>query len=334
MFEQRFLQAIGAAVHEDGHVAFAGFDPEAEPCPGSFITLLPDLSLLRINGGDAAEFLHNQFTCEVIALGEGSGTPGAWCSPKGRVITTLVLYRLGGEFFLLMPTVLLERVVKRLRMFVLRAEVEITDFTADCTVMGMHGGNHSLQENGGAYRINRLNERLQLFLPAADGSRCLIIDDSAVLQAVWLELAKSMTPVDSRCWDRLDMAAGIPWLNDATTEEFLPQELNLDQIGALSFDKGCYPGQEIIARVRYRGQVKRRLYSGRADNGAAASTGNKLRDDAGKTTGMIIAAAPDAKDGIRVLAVIDTAGADAGKIQLEDGSVLHIDSEIAPQKHE
>lgn len=334
MFEQRFLETIGATIHEDGHVAFAGFDPAADPCPASFITLLPGLSLLQISGGDAAEFLHNQFTCEVRALEDGGGCPGAWCSPKGRVITTFVLYRLGGEFFLLMPTVLLERVVKRLRMFVLRAEVKITDFTAERTVMGMRGGTHSLQENGGAYRINRLNERLQLFLPDAGGSRCLIIDDSVVLQAVWLELAKSMTPVDSRCWDRLDMEAGIPWLNDAATEEFLPQELNLDQIGALSFDKGCYPGQEIIARVRYRGQVKRRLYSGRADNGAAASAGVRLRDHADKTTGMVIAAAPDTKDGIRVLAVIDTAGADAGKIQLADGSVLHIDLEIAPQKHE
>ncbi|MEJ2760893.1 MAG: hypothetical protein P8126_04995, partial [Gammaproteobacteria bacterium] len=303
----------------------------ADPCPASFITLLPGLSLLQISGGDAAEFLHNQFTCEVRALEDGGGCPGAWCSPKGRVITTFVLYRLGGEFFLLMPTTLLERVVKRLRMFVLRAEVKITDFTAERTVMGMRGGNHSLTEDGSAFRINRLNKRLHLFLPAANGGRFLIVDDDAALQPVWLELAKTVPPADTRCWNRLDMEAGIPWLNEETTEQFLPQELNLDQIGALSFDKGCYPGQEIVARVHYRGQVKRRLYSGHAETGAAASAGMKLRDNAGKTMGTVVTAVPDITEGVMVLAVIDTASVDAGNIQLEDGSMLHIDPGIAIQ---
>lgn len=328
MFEQRFLQEIGAVVHKDGHVGFASFDSAAEPCPASFITLLPSFSLLRISGGDAAEFLHNQFTCEVNALGEGGGIPGAWCNPKGRVITTFILYRLSGEFYLLMPTILLEHVVKRLRMFVLRAKVKITDFTAERTIMGMRGGNHSLPEDDGAFRIDRLNERLHLFMPTASGNRFLIIDDDAALQLVWLELSKSMIPADSRCWDRLDMAAGIPWLNEETTEKFLPQELNLDEIGALSFDKGCYPGQEVIARLHYRGQVKRRLHSCHVEAGSAASPGMKLKDDVGKNAGMILAAVPDAKEGMNVLAVIDTECVESCNIQLEDGSNLHLDSKI------
>ena len=199
MFEQSFLKEIGAAVHDDGHVGFAGFDPANHTCPGSFITPVPGFSLLRISGKDAAEFLHNQLTSDVGQLSDGAGGPSAWCNPKGRVITTFVIYRLGDAYFLLLPTVLLERVTKRLQLFVLRSDVTITDFTAGRSMLGVRGRAGAIPEVEHEFSIHELNECLHLFLPDRHGeSRCLIVDQTDSLQTLWPELAPSMPPVDSR----------------------------------------------------------------------------------------------------------------------------------------
>jgi folate-binding protein YgfZ len=327
MFEQRFLKEIGAIVRDDGHVAFADFDPAADPCPGSFITPVPGFSLLQLSGGDAAEFLHNQLTSDIRRLSDGAGGPTAWCNPKGRVITTFVIYRLDDVFFLLLPAVLQERVTKRLQMFVLRSDVRITDFTAGRSLLGVRGRAGAIPDVEHEFSIHELNERLHLFLPDRLGeSRCLIVDQTAALQALWPELASSIPPVDSRCWNRLDMESGLPWLAGTTSEQFLPQELNLDEIGVVSFDKGCYPGQEVIARVRYRGQVKRRLYLAHCEANGAPQPGANLRDTDGKNAGMIISAVPDAGKGYIIQAVVDTSSLEAGGISIENGPLLHIES--------
>jgi len=329
MFEQSFLKEIGATVHDDGHVSFAGFDPAADTCPDSFITLVPGFSLLRISGKDATEFLHNQLTSAISQMSDGAGGSTAWCNPKGRVITTSVIYHLGDAFFLLLPAVLQERVAKRLQMFVLRADVTITDFTAGRSLLGVRGRAGAIPEVEQEFSIHELNQRLHLFLPDKHGeSRCLIVDQTTALQALWPELAQVTPPVDSRCWDRLDMEAGLPWLNEATSEQLMPQELNLDETGGLSFDKGCYPGQEIIARVRYRGQVKRRLYLARCEADTTPQYGATLRDTGGKNAGILINAVPDAGKGYLVQAVIDTASLNAGGIRIEESQTLDIEVKI------
>jgi len=331
MFEQEFMKAHGLAVQDD-HVSVRGFKPTADTCPDTFIALITGFSLLHVTGGDAAGFLHNQFTCDVNALADGGGCPGAWCTPKGRVITTFLLYRDGGEFYLLLPAVLKERFVKRLRMYVLRADVNIVDMSEGYSIMGARGRSGAIPESDSEYSVHQLNNRLHLFLPDVSASRCLIIDETPALQSVWEELSQSMSPADSRCWDCLDMERGIAWLSDATSEQFLPQELNLEDIGGLSFTKGCYPGQEIVARVHYRGQAKRRMYGGHAETGTAACPGMKLVDDSGKTAGSIIRSVPASGNSVRILAVISIAATKSDAVQLEDGSSLQIDFPNPRQK--
>lgn len=327
MFEQRFLNKIGATVHADGHVGFADFDPGNHPCPDTFITPVPGFSLLKVSGGDATEFLYNQLTSDIKQSSDGAGGPSAWCNPKGRVITTFVIYRLGDTFYLLLPDILRERVAKRLQMFVLRADVQITDFMVERSMLGVRGRAGAIPDIEHEFSIHELNQRLHLFLPDRHGeSRCLIVDQTAALQTLWTELARSMPPVDSRCWNRLDLEAGLPWLGDATTEQFLPQELNLDQTGGMSFDKGCYPGQEVIARVRYRGQVKRHLYQGHCKSDTIPEPGANLRDKENKNAGMLIGAVPTADKGYQCLAVIDTASLDAGVISIDENQTLDIQS--------
>ena len=323
MFEQSFLQSIGAIQHADGRVTFA--NTTAADCPDAFITLPAGLALLQVAGADAADFLHGQLSADIKALAANAGTPAAWCTPKGRVITTLVVYRHDAAFYLLLPAQLRERVQKRLQMFVLRANVQITDSMPGRTLLGVRGRGGAIPEVETDFSLHELNGRLHLFLPDRHGeSRCLIVDETETLQGVWQDLSQAMPAVDSRCWERLDMDTGLAWLCEATSEEFLPQELNLDRNGGVSFDKGCYPGQEIIARIRYRGQVKRRLFLIHAMSHDTPQPGTAIRDNRGGNQGMIVRAAPGKDKSHIILGVLDCAFADTEADSIESFRILQI----------
>ena len=181
------------------------------------------LSPISIQGADAAVFLHGQFTTDVTSLASGSAGLSAWCDPKGRVIATFILAQQDETFLLLVPGDITEIFIKRLKMFVLRADVVIDE---------------PAQEDAAKW----------LPLPGIEGD-----DPEAAL-----------------------ISQGIPLLHPDTSGRFLPQELNLDKLDAISFTKGCYPGQEIIARLRYRGAVKRRLCHAITDNSALLAPGTGL----------------------------------------------------------
>ena len=182
---------------------------------------------IKIDGADAAGFLHGQFTTDVTGLASGRAGLSAWCDPKGRVVATFILARVDGAFLLLAPDDIKETFIKRLKMYVLRANVVITDAEVEDVPQLLH-------------------------LPGTDGE----LSETAFIRQ------------------------GIPLLHPDTSGRFLPQELNLDKLDAVSFTKGCYPGQEIIARLRYRGAVKRRLCHARTDNPAGLQPGATLRPEA------------------------------------------------------
>ncbi len=181
---------------------------------------------IKIDGADAAGFLHGQFTTDVTGLASGRAGLSAWCDPKGRVIATFILARLNGTFWLLLPEILKDTFLKRLKMYVLRANVNIVDAST---------GTGNIPE-------------LPAYISAMDGCD----------------------------WQTTFIRQGIPWISPATRGRFLPQELNLDHLDALSYTKGCYPGQEIIARLRYRGEVKRRLCHATTDNNTLLQPGSAL----------------------------------------------------------
>lgn len=331
MFEPEFLQQQGAVTEAEGHIGFPGFDPARDACPDTFITLPVGLTLLHVSGSDAVSFLHNQLTCDVEGLADGSGSTGAWCNPKGRVITTFLIYRLGNEFYLLLPEALRERVVKRLRLFVLRADVQIAEYTEARSIMAARGKADPIPESELPFSIHSLNERLHLFLPDRSGeSRCLIVDATPALQTVWSELARNMQPVDSRCWEQLDLAAALVWIDDSTTEQFLPQELSLEASGGLVFNKGCYPGQEVVARVHYRGQVKRRLYQAHIAADTVTAAGDKLKDADGRTVGTVVAVSALPAGERPLLAVVDNAAAQGGVLHLEGGAAVSLGACVSP----
>jgi tRNA-modifying protein YgfZ len=216
-------------------------------------TRLTDWALIRASGPDARSFLHSQLTQDVEHLQPGHARLAGWCSAKGRLLATFVLWRDGADDVLLACSAdLLPVVLKRLSMFVLRAKCKLGDATAALPLWGLAGGAAaqalgdaaaapvgSVQAIGGAFLVR---------LPDVQGPRWL-----------WAgEALPAMPTLDAASWRGLEAASGVARIMAATVEQFVPQMVNLEQVGGVHFKKGCYPGQEVVARSQFRGTLKRR----------------------------------------------------------------------------
>lgn len=269
-----------------------------------FIPSLPSLALIEASGADAPEFLHGQFTNDVLGLEDGKATLSAWCNPKGRVIATFLLCRSGNRYWLALPQALKAAFLRRLKLYVLRASVNIAVADEGLTLAGMIGAPAGQSRAAGVFPV----------VPPAAG----LNDDLAIVIAAPGTLRELQTDLEGneQDWDAANVRRGIPWLEEQTRERFLPQELNLEALGALSYDKGCYPGQEIIARLRYRGEVKRLLRRATAAGalalaprpGAALTLPGET-----KTVGAVISVAPG-PEASELLVVLERAFIKPGQI--------------------
>jgi len=268
------------------------------------VSLLPQWSLLRFSGPDAQNFLHGQLTCDVLALQAGASTYGGYCTPKGRLLATFLLWADATGYTMLLPVTLAESIHKRLKMYVLRAKVKTEDLTPMLACIGVAGAEAAQQiaALGGAVppRLHDVTVEDDVTVIALPVNRYLAI----------MPRAQASAAEDASAWDALDIAAGIPFILPATQEEFVAQMINLDLIGGLSYTKGCYPGQEIVARTHYLGRLKQRMF--RARVGASATAGDKLysADLDGQASGMVVASTAAANGHHEVLAVMRTANAE------------------------
>lgn len=261
-----FLLTRGASF--DG-VAVASFgDPAGELAAARDAAVVCDLAplaALRVTGPDAASFLQGQVTSDVRALVPGSLQLSAWCSPKGRVLANFIVRRIDVERFeLLLPRLLLESVRKRLAMFVLRSKVAIDDASGETVRIGI-GGRAALQCVDAAvgpppalHRSTAIDGGSIVALP---GARFIAFVGPAGAPALWDRFTAARA-AGFPCWRWLTIRAGIPMILPPTQDRFIPQMINLDALGGISFEKGCYAGQEIVARTRYLGRLKERLALG------------------------------------------------------------------------
>jgi len=195
------------------------------------MTPLPYLSIHRVSGADAGSFLHAQVAANTGALANGEASFAAYCSPRGQVIALLLVYRSDPDWFLVSDAGLASMVAGRLRTYVLRSRVVIEP-VPELQVAGLAAAGPDVEFTG-------------VFAPGSTPLRYALGSPARNDLEDW------------PYWRREEIAHGVIWLQNATTERFLPQMLGLDAIGAVSFSKGCYPGQEIIARTRYLGRLKR-----------------------------------------------------------------------------
>ena len=273
----------------------------------------PGMASVEVRGTDATGFLQAQLTSDVTALVPGEVALSAWCTPRGRVrnLFWIVRHPDGMRFFLIAPDCEADDLSRRLRGFVLRSKVEV-ERTGD-RVAGAAGPGSEAFVSGLVGQVPAPG------FAAESGGRIAIRPPRG--PGRFLVLGTDPLPAGTKGaeWRRLEIAAGIAWLTDETRESFIPQMLNLDRLGALSFDKGCFPGQEVIARARYLGRVKRRLYPGRVPAGERPAPGDPVRSG-NRDAGTIVATErDDADSGYALLVVVAVEFAAGGRIECEDG---------------
>ncbi len=268
------------------------------------IAVLDDYGLLEVTGEEARTFLHAQLSNDVEHLAAGHARYAGWCSPKGRLLATLVVVPHAGGFLLQLARDLAPAVAKRLSMFILRAKVKLADASAQWSQFGLWG-------DGAEAQLGALG----LAVPAEDLAASQSNDVIAVRLAPqrYVLLAPAATRVDFAVnaaadeWALAEIRAGRPHVVLATQDQFVPQMVNLELTGGVDFQKGCYPGQEIVARTQYRGQLKRRMARLRAP--VPLRPGQDLYSDdvSGQPSGTVVNAA-----GGEALAVLQIASLESG----------------------
>ncbi|MES1935951.1 YgfZ/GcvT domain-containing protein [Salinisphaera hydrothermalis] len=279
--------------------------------------VLPDESLrlgvIRVTGPDAGDFLRAQLSNDVLRLGPDRHFLAAWCDAKGRTQLVLRVVALPDAYLLLLPQTLIEGALRRLRMFVLRLKVELTDVSAEYDIAGLHDGD-------GAPGVNRTaveDDRIRLGLPGSADypERTLILYPTGTTPP------EGAMAADSAAWQLSEIDAGVPQVTAATQGEFVPQMLNLHWLMAVDFDKGCYPGQEVIARLHYRGRLTRRVFR-LAWHGAKPAAGDPVHDETGDAVGQILQAAGDAQG--RALAVLKIEATAGHELRTAQGDTLKL----------
>jgi folate-binding protein YgfZ len=318
---QEFLGASGARI-DNGVVDNFG-DAAAELAAARDATVIAPLShlgLLECTGEEAKTFLHNQVTSDINHLGADAAQHSAWCSGKGRMVASFLLFRNGPDFLIQLSADLVPMIHKRLQMYILRAKVKVADLSGSRELIGLSGPQAEaallaakLPLPGKALDSAAFEHGKVIRL---DTTRFEIIVASDAAPELWRQLAASARPVGTPAWQWLDIKAGIPLIGAATKEEFVPQMANFDQLGGVSFHKGCYPGQEVIARTQYLGKVKRHLYRIAASAPLAAGNPIYSPENPEHPCGMVANAAPAPDGGYVALAVIQEVFVDAGDLEL------------------
>lgn len=301
-----------------------------------FVAPISDLGLIALDGEESASFLHNQLTNDVEHLGLDDARLAGYCSPKGRLLASFLMWRNASTIFLQLPRDIQAPVQKRLSMFVLRAKTKLSDASeapANAVVLGLGGGlaEAVLQtwfDTLPATPFSKLDHPLGTLVRVADvfgAARYQWLMSSETAQTVAPVLADRLSVGGNDTWHLSEIHAGVPQIAKATQEQFVPQMVNFELLGGVNFKKGCYPGQEIVARSQYLGKLKRRTtLVSIADTAAVAGAEVFATADPEQPCGMIVNAAPNGNGGVDALVEMKLAAIEAGSVRLgsADGTPL------------
>jgi len=277
-------------------------------------------SLVHVKGPDDAAFLQGQFSNDIGLLGPDDAQWTSYSTPQGRALSIPLAWKGPDGIFLAMPADVAEPVIARLRRYVLRARVELSDVSAQQVMLGVggSGADAAIAEASGAapaVDLGRTRGRHAETVIRLHPQAFLVTVPVSQAGALWDALARICVPAAERAWHWHLVQARIPRLGLALQDQFVPQMLGLERLGAISFDKGCYPGQEIVARAQYRGQVKRRLIALHAEAGPLRPGQDVVRAD-GSGAGTVVDAAPAPEGGWDVLAVVQVDAVDDPRLHV------------------
>ncbi len=260
---------------------------------------LEQIAVLVFGGADQRSFLQGQLTQDLLRLDDAGTLLTGWCNPKGRLLATGQLLAAPDETWWLLPAELAEQTVARLQMFVLRADVQIRqlelhvhgllDFTPEQSAAGLQLSGRRIDWSA--------DGQSALLAVAGSANRALLLGRND-MQTLLRDDTEKASPND---WTLADVRDGLPGIHAATVEAFVPQQVNLDLLDGISFSKGCYVGQEVVARTQHLGRIKRRMYRYAAKHGAAP--GDSLVDAENRPAGKVVRSAA-AGTGFELLAVV------------------------------
>lgn len=268
---------------------------------------LTHLAILEVSGKDATNFLQGQTTCDIKALVDSQPRLGAYCNAKGRTISTFIIIKQQDNFLLILTSDLIDIVRKKLQMYILRADVQLTDQSDQLCIIGIH--NTKLEAQSNLYAYPQLENS---FLFISNPEQAIAFSNELIQQ-------QEITLVDKNAWLGLDVQAGIPWLHQETSEDFVPQMLNLDKLDAISFEKGCYTGQEIVARTHYLGKNKRAMYQANCATEVSVTPGctiSEMNEEASSVGTVILATKQNSAT--QLLVVLKDQASGAKNLQLNN----------------
>jgi len=298
--------------------------------------VLCDLShfgIIGISGEDSQNFLQNQLCNDVRKINVGQNQLNAYCTPKGRVLALFRLLQHGKHYLLHLPASNIESTIKRLKMFVLMSDVTINDESDHLVSVGISGSvihdyvNKNLMKLPIDIDQSSHDEKITAIRIPGINPRYILFGENDDMQPLWEKITAQFHPTDKAVWSTMDIQSGLPQVYATTADAFVPQMLNLHSINGLSFQKGCYPGQEVVARMHYLGKLKRRMYLGHIASGATSERPPQPGDnlvtvgtESDQSVGKIVDSSSNVQGGTDFLAVMQISAVESGDISLDDSN--------------
>lgn len=320
-----FLVRQGAVLENDRVLNFG--NAPAERLAAAQANVLVDLSHLaiwRASGPEAQSFLQGQLSSDVREISEAHSQLSAYCTPKGRMLAIFRVWQCGDAYCLLLPATLADATLKRLRMFILRAQVKLEPAT-ELQALGISGpdAQHAIQEIAGVTAPDVVDasvahDALRVLRLPGPYPRFMLLAPRERTTDLWTRLSARLTPAGAGPWGWLDIQSGLPSILPGTVEEFVPQMANLELLGGVGFKKGCYPGQEIVARMHYLGRLKQRLFRAHVQTEETPRPGDPIYapDFGNQAAGTVVDSQPSPHGGQDMLAVIQISSVEIGDLHL------------------
>ncbi|KAF1072815.1 MAG: tRNA-modifying protein YgfZ [Pseudomonas citronellolis] len=295
----------------------------------AFFTSLTHEGLLAVRGADAAKFLQGQVTCNLNYLGAGTCSLGARCTPKGRMVSSFRIVAVDDGFLLAMASELLEAQLTDLKKYAVFSKVTLADASSEWVRFGLANADTQLHALGldlpaATDAVVHAGRRLALRVDAQRAELWVPADEAEVVR---IQLRSELPEAELNAWLLGQVRAGIGQVFGETRELFIPQMINLQAVGGVSFKKGCYTGQEIVARMQYLGRLKRRLQRLALDAENLPTAGTELFSPVhGSSVGEVVLAARS-ENGVELLAVLQEDAVADGRVRLgqpEDAPALRL----------
>jgi tRNA-modifying protein YgfZ len=309
---------------------------ELDALHAGFVAPLTDLGLMTLSGADAVSFLQRQLTNDVEHMLATEARLAGYCTAQGRLLASFLTWKSGDDILLQLPRELLPAMQKRLQKFVLRDKVKISDVSDEYVLLGLGGAAAAdtlapwfAQLPAEPYgRVDSEHGTLIRVADAFDAPRYQWISSAETIGKAWSALTTRLKSLANNVWRLADIDAGIPQITSATQEMFVAQMVNFEIVGGVSFKKGCYPGQEVVARTQYLGKARRRMLAASIalpDSDVAAGTEVFFDDGPSQPCGTIVNAERSSREQIELLVSI--------RIPLPSGATVHHGSATGPLLH-